>query len=81
MASELGVDATSPTLYGYLKVLINTILPDASEDEVNAILCLRCVVEDAPMQQVDPDVLEALFPVTDLKVVEDNVELLVCRVL
>ena len=61
MASELDVDATSPTLYGYLKVLIITILPEASEDEVNAIILLRCVVEDDPMQQVDPDVLEALF--------------------
>ena len=81
LASELDVDATSPTLYGYLKVLINTILPEASEDEVDAILLLRSVVEDDPMQQIDLNVLEALFPGADLKVVEDNVELFACRML
>ena len=81
MASELDADATSLTLYVYLKVLINTILPEAFEDEVNATILLKCVVEDDPMQQVDPAVLEALFPGADLKVVEDNVELFACWVL
>ena len=81
MASELDVDATSPTLYGYLNALINTILPEASEDEVIAIRLMRSVVEDDPMQQVDPDVLEALFPGADLKVVEDNVKLFAFKVL
>ena len=75
------MDATSPALDGCLTILITTILPEASEDEVKAIILLRCVIEDNQLQQVDPDVLEALFPGADLKVVEDNVDLFACRVL
>ena len=74
------MDATSPALDGCLTILITTILPEASEDEVKAILLLRCVIEDNQLQQGDPDVLEALFLGADLKVVEDNAELLVWRV-
>ena len=48
-----------------------TVLPAATDAEVNEILEKRCVVDVDPLDDIDPDVLEALFPSEDLKVVED----------
>ena len=71
LAKEMEVDPTSPDLIGYLTVLIHTAWPAATEDEVTAIFSKRCEVDVDPLQEIDPEVLDALFPAEDMKIVED----------
>ena len=72
LAKELDVQPSGPDLVSLLTVLIHTILPEATEAEVNAILNIRCDVESDPLEHIDLDVIEALFPAADMKVVEDH---------
>jgi hypothetical protein len=39
---------------------------------VTAILNIRCDVESDPLEHIDLEVIEALFPAADMKVVEDH---------
>ena len=52
-------------------MLIHTALPAATEDEVTAILSKRCEVDVDPLQEIDTEVLDVIFPAEDMKIVED----------
>ena len=58
-------------LLGLLDILIQTVLPEATREEVNDILMMRCEVGEDPLKELDPDILEALVPPEDFKVFED----------
>ena len=71
LAKELDVAAVTPDLLGLLDILIQTVLPEATREEVNDILMMRCEVGEDPLKELDPDILEALVPPEDFKVFED----------
>ena len=71
---EHDVVPTTPDLLGHLEVLIQTILPDLTPQEVNEILFLRCELKDDPISEFlqNPAVAEVMFPNEDQKVLEDS---------
>ena len=71
LARELDVEPVSPDLLGVLEVIIQTMLPDATQDEIQEILMLRCEVPESPLEGLGPDILEALVPPEDFKTIED----------
>ena len=71
LAKELDVAAVTPDLLGLLDILIQTVLPEATREEVNDILMMRCEVGEDPLKELDPDILEALVPPEDFKVFDD----------
>ena len=66
---ELDLQPTTPDLVGHLEILIHSILPDKSQEEVNDILEMRCEVPEDPIGDLvpDADVQEAMFPEEDSK--------------
>ena len=66
---ELDLQPTTPDLVGHLEILIHTILPDKSQEEVNEILEMRCEVPEDPIGDLvpDADVQGAMFPEEDSK--------------
>jgi hypothetical protein len=73
LCTELEVVPLTPDMLGHLEILINTILPDLSLQEVNDILELRCELPEDPLSVFvqDLDVVEAMFPEEDLKLLKE----------
>ena len=73
LAKELDVAALTPDLYGHLDILIQTVIPEANDDQVKKILLLRCEVDEDPLANFDQDALAELFPDADSKVLEERI--------
>ena len=73
LCAELDVQPTQPDELGAIEILLNTILPDCTQERYREIIEKRCVVPKDPLLEfADPDVLEAMFPEDDAQIVEDH---------
>ena len=68
LAKEEGVQSPTPDLLGHLEILINTIIPGNSRDDLQEILEMRCTIEEGPLSMIDDEALEVLHPQLDQKV-------------
>ena len=72
LCAELDVQPTQPDILGAIEILLHTILPDCTQEQYRQIIEKRCEVPKDPLLEfADPDVLEAMFPEDDAKIVED----------
>ena len=53
LAKELGVVSLTPDLFGHLDILIQTVIPEANDDQVKEILLIRCQVDEDPLFKFD----------------------------
>ena len=71
LAKELEVVSLTPDLYGHLDILIQTVIPQANDEQVKEILLIRCQVDEDPLSKFDPEALDELLPDADSKVLEE----------
>ena len=62
---------TTPDILGHLEVMITCAIPTVTPEELTEILEMRCQKKTDPLVEIDPSVIEAMFPPEDIKVIED----------
>ena len=71
VCNEAELHPVPPDVLGHLDIMIITTLPDLSKDELTDILEMRCRQKDDPMVGLDMEIVEAMFPPEDMKVIEE----------
>ena len=69
--NESKLHPITPDLLGHLEIRIVTTHPDLSKDELTDFLEMRCVRKHVPMVGLDMEIVEAMFPPEDMKVIEE----------
>ena len=61
----------TPDILGHLEVMITCAIPAVTPEELTEILEMRYQKKTDPLVEIDPSVIEAMFPLEGIKVIEN----------